>query len=61
MIRPPYPRTTPVRSGHTCPRCGAWSPDPWADKKPHHCPKRDHRKEVDDGKGILPREADDLE
>lgn len=30
--KPPYPR-----SPHTCPRCGAWSPDPWAWKQPHHC------------------------
>lgn len=62
MRCPPYPRTTPIRSKHACPRCGAWSPDPWDQKKPHHCqPKPDHRKEEDDGKGILPREADDLE
>lgn len=49
MRRPPYPRTTPIRSNHACPRCGAWSPDPWDQKKPHHCqPKPDHRKEEDD-------------
>lgn len=43
--RPPYPRTTPPHGGHYCPRCGAWSPDPWHMRKIHHCPNDDNRKE----------------
>ena len=53
--RPPYPR-----SPHRCPRCNAWSPDPWAWKQPHHCQK-DNGKEEDNGTRVQPDQADDLE
>ena len=70
--KPPYPR-----SPHTCPRCKAWSPDPWAWKKPHHCKPDTSSVNItdplttrtdtfteeggDDGTRVQPDQADDLE
>lgn len=49
--KPPYPR-----SPHRCSRCGAWSPDPWAGKQPHHC-QQDNTKEGGDDAEADPTQA----